>query len=128
LKAGALGAIKLAISLNLDYVAAKDARVRFGLRESYSNTSREIKYRKHGETVPYYSVVKAQFSEEEDRFIYPEEEFKGEIEKGKMPGFAVYHKPGEQEVRGFQTEPGWHQHESYILFENPSNFTSQNID
>lgn len=122
LKAGALGAIKLATSLNLDYVAAKDARIRFGLRQAYSNTSRDIQYQKLGDTVPYYSTVGLEYDEKSESVIPPDQGFEGETSKKGFPGFAHFHYPGDQDVRGFQTEPGWHEHEAYILFQNPNNF------
>lgn len=125
LQAGALGAITLAEDLGLDYVAARDARIRFGLRQGYNNTQQSIEYEKLGDTVPYYSVAEIPYDLEEDKPLpedmKPEKE-EDKLEKARYPGFSVYHKPGEQEVRGFQTEPGTHKNSAYILFENPDNF------
>jgi len=118
--AGALGAIAYAEDLGLDYVAGRDARVGFGPRQGYGNKSKDIEYSKKGEPVPYYGAA---------RFVEPDEVRRQITETGRMeewdtphdvePSFKVYHDPEDLEVRGFRTEPGFHEGEVKILYESP---------
>lgn len=119
--AAALGSLKLAADLDVDYVAGRDAKVKFGPRQGFKNTSRNIRYEKIGDPVPYYSVADSVEEIEVERYLADTgkiENWKCEIKKRK-PGFAVYHKPGEQEVRGFQTENGLHSTEAKLLMSFP---------
>lgn len=134
ISAGVLGAIELGNDLGVDYVAGKDARIKFGPRPAYGNTSRDIVYEKIGDPVPYYSVVKNKtkgVSKRHPNKITSYTEQLSDVEQldndkwaykfeTSWPGFAVYHEPGKQEVRGFQTEEGWHETEAKILMEFPS--------
>lgn len=73
LKAGAMAAVQLGDMLDVDYVAGRDARVRFGVRQGYSDTRRTITYRKHGDPVPYNAVA---LNEERDvlgRYVFTDE-------------------------------------------------------
>lgn len=94
---GSLAAIKLGEDLGVDYVAGTEARMAHGPRQANSNASRREKYRKLGDPVPYYSVYR-----EGDRV---------------RPGFAGPSSPKEEEVRGFNTMPGWHETELKTLIE-----------
>ncbi|WEL19305.1 hypothetical protein [Candidatus Nanohalococcus occultus] len=102
--AGVLGAAPhFLVNLDVDYIAGKDARIRFGPRENYGNTRKSIEYRKVGDTVPYYSVQNE----------HHEQDWEG-------AGWLDYHEKDDIEVRGFRTDPGWHRTDNaYILMENP---------
>lgn len=119
--AAALGTLKLGADLDVDYVAGRDAKVKFGPRQGFKNTSRNIQYEKVGDPVPYYSVADTVEEVEVERYLADTgkvEKWTYELEKRK-PGFAVYHEPGEQEVRGFQTENRSHSTEVKLLMSFP---------
>lgn len=118
--AGTLAAIAHGERLGADYVAGRDARVKFGPRQGYGNTSKDIEYSKIGDAVPYYGVARLVEGDTVERYI-PET---GRVEEWETPpilepSFKTYHSPGDLEVRGFRTEPGTHEGEAKILYEAP---------
>lgn len=118
ISAGVLGAMKVGLDLGVDYIAGKDARIKYGPRPGYSNTSKEIAHEKPGEPVPFYAVGETTRAEEVERCLPEHGEVSWEAEYSKkVPWFSAYCH--DQETRGFDTMPGETETEAKILMEFP---------